>query len=92
MPTYRTPHGVMHIKMTNTKKRPAPAPCCARIPSTPPFTGTVRCMAISSFLCDWPIEGGTCDAPLCHEHAHEVGKDRHYCPLHFAQHRETELF
>ena len=86
MPTYRTPHGFVHIKMTNTKKRPAPLPCCARISSTPPFTGTVQCRAISSILCDWPVEGGTCDAPLCVDHAHAIGPDRHLCGLHFALH------
>ena len=87
MPTYRMGAGFVHIKMTNTKNRPAPAPCCARIPSTPPFPGTVQCMAISSILCDWPMEDGrTCDAPLCEEHAHEVGPDRHLCWLHAALH------
>jgi hypothetical protein len=40
-------------------------------------------MAISGYLCDHELEGGkTCDAPLCDDHAHEVGKDRHYCPRH----------
>lgn len=27
---------------------------------------------------------GTCDAPLCEEHAHQVGPDRHYCRAHRA--------
>lgn len=37
---------------------------------------------------------GTCDAPLCADHATEVGRDRHYCPRHLAEHRaaEPELF
>ena len=86
MPTYRMHGALVHIKMTNTKKRPAPLPCCARISSTPPFTGTVQCRAISSILCDWPVEGGTCDAPLCVDHAHAIGPDRHLCGLHFALH------
>lgn len=34
-------------------------------------------------LCDWPLEGGgTCDAPVCPDHATEVGPDRHLFPLH----------
>ena len=81
MPTYRTPHGFMHIKMTNTKKHPAPAPCCARIQ----IEGrNVRCMAMSTKLCDFKLDDGrTCDAPLCDEHAHDMGKDRHLCGLHY---------
>lgn len=74
----------MHVKMTNTKKRPAPAPCCGRIAVG---AGTQRCMAMSTLLCDHPLEtGGTCDAPLCEEHANEIGPDRHLCGLHFAVH------
>jgi len=42
-------------------------------------------MAMSAFLCDWPVDGSTCDAPLCEEHAHQVGADRHYCPRHRAE-------
>lgn len=88
MPTYRTPAGFVHIKMTNTKKHPAPAPCAARIPNGSRIVGsTMRCCAISSVLCDWPVADGTCNAPLCAEHAHEVGPDRHYCPTHLAEHR-----
>lgn len=83
MPTYRMHGALVHIKMTSTRKRPAPLPCVARIELD--GRGT-RCMAISSILCDWPVEGGTCDAPLCEDHAHEVGPDRHLCGLHFAAH------
>jgi hypothetical protein len=96
MPIYRTPQGFVHIKMTNTKKRPAPAPCIARIPNGSLVVGsTMRCCAISSLLCDWELaDGKTCDAPLCTEHAHEIGHDRHLCPIHLAQHRDSapELF
>ncbi len=83
MPVYRMGTGFVHIKMTNTKKRPAPAPCCARIPSNEAGKADMRCRAISIFLCDWPTEdGGTCDGPLCAEHARRVGEDRHHCPRH----------
>lgn len=80
MPTYRVNGMLMHIRMTNTKKRPAPAPCCARIE----IAGRPqRCRAMSTILCDFPLEGGgTCDAPLCPDHATEVGHDRHYCQIH----------
>lgn len=81
----------MHIKMTNTKKRPAPAPCVATIV----LDGKAcRCLAMSSILCDWPVEGGTCDAPLCEEHAQAIGPDQHFCPIHLAKMREQtpELF
>lgn len=83
MPTYRTKHGWMHIKMTNTKKHPAPAPCAATIE----LEGQrCRCAAMSTLLCDWPVADGTCDMPLCPDHGTEVGKDRHYCPKHAAEH------
>jgi len=46
MPIYRHGTGFMHIRMTNTKKHPAPAPCCARIPHPSNEGGKpeVRCM------------------------------------------------
>lgn len=94
MPVYRVGDTVVHLKLSGRSKKSPPAPCCAQ---TPPrlLSGhgrpLRRCMAISAYLCDWPLEaGGTCDAPLCDEHAHQVGKDRHYCPNHFAMYRETE--
>jgi hypothetical protein len=71
--------GFVHVKMTNTKKHPAPKPCAASIE----LDGKrQRCCAMAGKLCDFAVEGGTCDAPLCDEHAHEVGPDRHYCPIH----------
>jgi hypothetical protein len=86
--------GFVHIKMTNTRKRPAPAPCVARIERSSigqaannSQNNSVRSCAISSYLCDWTMDDGrTCDAPLCPEHAHEIGPDRHLCGLHFALH------
>lgn len=83
MPTYRMGTGFVHVKMTNTKKYPAPAPCAAWLK----LETERRCCAMSTKLCDWPlIEGGTCDAPLCDEHAHSVGPDRDYCPTHYRRH------
>lgn len=89
MPFYRVGGLMVHIKMTNTKKRPAPPPCCGRIA----LEGIDRrCMAISTILCDWPVEGGTCDAPLCAEHAHAIGPDRHLCPRHAKQMAQPDFF
>lgn len=88
MPYYRM-HGLMvHLKLSGKAAKNPPAPCCARIE----LNGTKQsCMAISSVLCDFPLEsGGTCDAPLCEEHAHQVGPDRHLCPIHRAL--QPELF
>lgn len=93
MPVYRTPGGgSMHIKFSGKLAKNPPAPCAALIPREPlTIGGTMRCCAISSFLCDWELsDGKTCDAPLCADHAKEIGRDRHYCPLHLAAHRDAE--
>lgn len=92
MPFYRLPGvGTIHVKFSGKLAKNPPAPCCARIE-----VGNVnhRCNAMSAFLCDWPVEGGTCDAPMCEEHAHQVAADRHYCPRHArdSREREPELF
>lgn len=84
MPFYRVNGMMVHLKLGGKLKKNPPAPCCARIPSIPGGKPEVRCMAISTLLCDWPVDGGTCDAPLCEEHAHQVGPDRHYCRAHRA--------
>lgn len=82
MPFYRVNGLMVHVKLGG-KRSKWPAPCCARVPSSGGGKPEVRCMAISSLLCDWPLEGGrTCDAPLCDEHALAIGPDRHLCPLH----------
>ncbi|OYZ75986.1 MAG: hypothetical protein B7Y09_22305 [Polaromonas sp. 24-63-21] len=42
-----------------------------------------RCLAPSRFQCDWDIGNGrTCDRHLCQDHTHQVGPDRHLCPIH----------
>ncbi len=33
-------------------------------------------------LCDFPVDGGTCDAECCSACARHVGPDRDYCPKH----------
>lgn len=91
MPFYVVNGCPVHIKLSGKAARNPPAPCVARVERD---GHEQRCRGISSFLCDWPVDGGTCDAPLCAEHAHQVGRDRHYCPTHAALHsvREPELF
>jgi hypothetical protein len=91
MPFYRLGDTMMHVKFGGKLAKNPPAPCCARVE----IDGRAqRCMAISSLLCDWPVDGGTCDAPLCEEHAHQVATDRHYCPQHRAEQQRAapELF
>lgn len=92
MPYYRIPGvGMVHLNLGGKLRKNPPAPCAARIPNGSPIVGsTMRCCAISSFLCDWVlVDGKTCDAPLCEEHARAVGPDRHLCPTHMALQRES---
>lgn len=80
MPFYTVGGLRMHIKFSG---RNPPAPCVARV-----GVGQAQhaCCDISSLLCDWPnSDCKTCDAPLCAAHGREVGRNRHYCPMHFAQ-------
>lgn len=91
MPFYRVNGMMVHLKLGGKLAKSPPAPCCARVE----IDGRAqRCMGISSRLCDWPCDGGTCDTPLCEEHGVEVSADRHYCPFHLAtaREREPELF
>lgn len=79
MPFYRIGGHMAHLKLGGKLAKNPPAPCCARVE----IDGRPqRCMAISSLLCDWPVDGSTCDAPLCEEHAYEISPDRHLCPRH----------
>jgi hypothetical protein len=50
------------------------------------------CGRPSQFLCDWKVPGrksGTCDKPICAQHALNVAPDRDLCPEH---QREFELW
>jgi hypothetical protein len=83
MPFYRVNGMTVHMKGTKL-----PAPCAARV-----GIGERQhaCMDISQFLCDWPVGGGrTCDRALCTAHAHEVARNKHYCPEHFADHTDFQ--
>lgn len=43
------------------------------------------CTAPSSRLCDAPVKGRTCDAPMCRVHATAIGQGRDMCPDHVSQ-------
>jgi hypothetical protein len=87
MPFYRVGNTMMHVKFGGKLAKKPPAPCCANVE----INGRAqRCMAMSAFLCDWPVDGGTCDAPLCADHAHQVAADRHYCPRHRGEQLRTQ--
>lgn len=74
MPWYRMPvGGVVHINVGQGWRRKAP-PCC-------------ECGWISSLLCDWKVNGRSCDRPICPTHAFEVGPDKHLCPVHVEAYR-----
>lgn len=81
MPLYRINGVMVHVKMTNTKKRPAPEAC--REPIT--LNGArMRCYGMCTILCDWKENRVSCDKPVCKEHATEIGPDQHLCPEHAA--------
>jgi hypothetical protein len=75
MPFYRFKDGIVHVKGTKL-----PDPCRARIL----LDGKeVTCMAPGGYLCDGQNtanKSGTCDAPLCPAHAHQIAPKRHLCP------------
>jgi hypothetical protein len=94
MPFYRMNGLLVHLKLGGPKSK-HPKPCAALIPD-PRAEGRgpkprVRCLAVSTFLCDWKLDdGSTCDAPLCPDHATEVRPNVHLCPIHLAQQRERQ--
>lgn len=91
MPWYRIKGMLVHIKFGGKLARNPPAPCAARTTPANPIVPSQRCCAVSVYLCDHELdEGGTCDAPLCAEHATQIGPDRHLCPLHAAQRRTVQ--
>lgn len=52
------------------------------------------CSAEATLLCDGPATrgGGTCDAPMCHDHAHHVRLDHDLCPDCVERSRQARLF
>jgi hypothetical protein len=43
------------------------------------------CGRAADFLCDWKVSArnsGTCDRPICKQHAQQVAPGKHLCPEH----------
>lgn len=43
------------------------------------------CGRVADLLCDWKVKtkkSGTCDRPICRDHALEVAPDKHLCQEH----------
>ena len=47
-----------------------------------PVCGHPGCIREAVLLCDYPTAKGTCDHPMCVEHAKRIGPDRHLCAIH----------
>jgi hypothetical protein len=65
---------------------------CGNFPEVKPC----NCGKPMQFLCDWKIgkhangRRKTCNAPICSEHALEVGPNKHLCPEHQKAWREWQ--
>ena len=55
---------------------------CSRGRKKPPKC--VACDQPSVALCDFPVNGGTCDAPMCEDHRKPIARNVDYCPKHRA--------
>lgn len=81
MPWYRINGMTVHL---NLGRRKTPPPQC-HAPGEKDI-----CRGIGAYTCDWDLGHGLeCGMPLCEEHAHQVGRDKHYCPKHLAMAREV---
>jgi len=52
------------------------------------------CGRKAEILCDWKVEGkksGTCDKPICAQHAKQVAPGKHLCPEHQRQWEEWKV-
>lgn len=67
-----------HVKLGG--RRVNSSPFCKATPQDRSVCGKAV-----EYLCDHPVNGeaATCDMPLCADHAHVVGVDRHHCPKHY---------
>ena len=88
MPFFRINGLMVHMRLGGPKAKQM-KPCEARIE----INGKAcRCMAFSGYLCDWKMaDGSDCDRPLCEDHAHQAGPDRHLCPAHAALVRDEAV-
>lgn len=88
MPFYRINGMAVHIR--GSKKLP---PGCGATVGVQTSDGAAMqlCLAPSGFQCDWDIgKGRTCDRHVCERHAHQVGKNKHYCPAHRQANQEQQ--
>lgn len=46
------------------------------------------CGRSASLLCDWKVEGGTCDQPICARCTTSPAPDKDLCPSHAAKFEE----
>jgi len=82
MPFYRI--NGMTVHMRGTKLPPACSAAVGLLCSD--GAAMQRCLAPSGFQCDWDMgDGRTCDRHICAAHAHQVGPNRHLCPIHITQ-------
>lgn len=44
----------------------------------------------STKLCDFPVNGRTCDAPMCSNHAKYIRREVDYCPDHATYHATVD--
>lgn len=88
MPFYRINGMTVHVR--GSKK--LPKPCSAAVGlQTSAGAPMSACAAPSRYQCDWMIGNGlTCDRHICEAHAHQVGKNKHYCPVHRQEHFDQQ--
>jgi hypothetical protein len=43
------------------------------------------CGKPGKLLCDWKVDGGTCDKPLCSNCTYVPAPDKDLCPVHAAE-------
>lgn len=88
MPFYRI--NGMNVHVRGSKRLPPPCGAAVGLRASDGAAMTI-CAAPSGFQCDWDIGSArTCDRHVCEAHAHQVGKNKHYCPAHRQQHLEEQ--
>lgn len=83
MPWYRTQDGQGTFHACIRGRNGSPAACrAARLEGDNPAHGE-ECGRMGGKLCDAPVGTGSCDMPICDQHAtHVEGRDLDYCPRH----------
>lgn len=89
MPWYRI--NGMNVHVRGSKRLPPPCSAAVGLQASDGAAMTI-CAAPSGFQCDWDIgHDRTCDRHVCEAHAHQVGKNKHYCPAHRQQHLDDQV-